>query len=142
MTDQRDQNLTQSIATAVQEVSERAQLLVHEEIELAKAEVTEKATTLAKGAVVGIVAGVFAIFGLVLLLEGLAWLAWFELFPDNQYFWGFFVVAAVLFVLGAAAAFFAARAFRKGSPPTPAMAIDEAKLIRQTVQSSEPERTA
>jgi uncharacterized membrane protein YqjE len=142
MTDQRDQNLTHSIATAVQEVSERAQLLVHEEIELAKAEVTEKATTLAKGAVVGIVAGVFAIFGLVLLLEGLAWLAWFELFPDNQYFWGFFVVAAVLFVLGAAAAFFAARAFRKGSPPTPAMAIDEAKLIRQTVQSSEPERTA
>ncbi len=36
----------QNIATAIAEVSERATLLVREEIELAKAEVTEKAMKL------------------------------------------------------------------------------------------------
>jgi uncharacterized membrane protein YqjE len=142
MSDQQtSDNNTQNIAKAIDEVSQRAVLLVQEEIELAKAEVTEKVTKLIKGAVVGIAAGIFAVFGLVFLLHGLAWLAWFELFPDNQFFWGFFVVAAVLFLLGALAGFIAARAFKSGSPPTPAMAIDEAKLIRETVKSSRPEQT-
>jgi uncharacterized membrane protein YqjE len=143
MSDQQtsDNNTTQNIAEAIQEVSERASLLVREEIELAKAEVTEKVTKLIKGAVVGIAAGIFAVFGLVFLLHGLAWLAWFELFPDNQFFWGFFVVAAVLFLLGALAGYIAARALKSGSPPMPAMAIDEAKRIRETVQSPHPEQT-
>jgi uncharacterized membrane protein YqjE len=141
MSDQQTDNTTQNIAQAIQEVSDRASLLVREEIELAKAEVTEKITKLVKGAVVGIAAGLFAVFGLVFLLHGLAWLAWFELFPDNQFFWGFFVVAAVLFLLGALAGFVAARALKSGSPPVPAMAIDEAKRIRETVQSSHPEQT-
>ena len=39
----------QNIATAIAEVSERATLLVREEIELAKAEVTEKVTKLLRG---------------------------------------------------------------------------------------------
>jgi hypothetical protein len=30
---------------------------------------------------------------------------------------------------------------KSGAPPTPAMAIDEAKLIKETVQSKHPERT-
>ena len=143
MSDQQtsDNNTTQNIAEAIQEVSERASLLVREEIELAKAEVTEKVTKLIKGAVVGIAAGIFAVFGLVFLLHGLAWLAWFELFPDNQFFWGFFVVAAVLFLVGALAGYIAARAMKSGAPPTPKLAIDEAKLIKETVQSKHPERT-
>jgi uncharacterized membrane protein YqjE len=143
MTEQQTtQNNNQNIAQAIQEVSERAQLLVREEIELAKTEVTEKVTKLVKGAIVGIAAGVFVLFGLVLLLEGFAWLAYWAIpFPTGTIFWGFFVVAAVLFLLGALAGFMAARAFKSGAPPTPAMAIDEAKRIRETVQSSQPERT-
>jgi uncharacterized membrane protein YqjE len=142
MTDQQtSDNNTQNIAKAIDEVSQRVVLLVQEEIELAKAEVTEKVTKLVKGAVVGIAAGIFAVFGLVFVLHGLAWLAWFEFFPANQYFWGFFVVAAVLFLLGALAGFIAARAFKAGSPPTPVLAIDEAKRIRETVKSSRPEQT-
>ncbi|MEA2396225.1 MAG: hypothetical protein QOJ82_4116 [Solirubrobacteraceae bacterium] len=141
-----DQQTTPSdvhnIAQAIQEVSERGQLLVREEIELAKAEVTAKVSRLLKGAVVGIAAGIFAVFGLVFLLHGLAWLAWFELFGStNQYFWGFLVVAGVLFLLGALAGFVAAKALKAGSPPTPAMAIDEAKRIRETVSSPHPEQT-
>jgi uncharacterized membrane protein YqjE len=141
MSDQQTDNSTQNIAQAIQEVSERASLLMREEIELAKVEVTAKITKLVKGAIVGIAAGIFAVFGLVYLLHGFAWLAWYELFPDNQFFWGFFVVAAVLFLVGALAGYIAARALKSGSPPVPTMAIDEAKLIRETVQSSDPEQT-
>jgi hypothetical protein len=143
MTDQQPQhNNSQNMAQAIQEVSERAQLLVREEIELAKAEVSQKVAKLLKGAVVGIAAGVFVIVGLFLLLEGLAWLAYWAIpFPDGTFFWGFFVVAGALFLIGALAGFMAARAFKRGAPPTPDMAIDEAKRIRETVQSSRPEQT-
>jgi uncharacterized membrane protein YqjE len=144
MTDQQtpQSNNTQNIAQAIQEISDRAQLLVREEIELAKAEVNAKVSKLIKGAVVGIAAGIFLIFGLFLLLDGFAWLAYWAIpFPEGQFFWGFFVVAAVLFLLGAIAGLIAARAFKRGAPPTPEMAIDEAKRIRETVQSSQPEQT-
>jgi uncharacterized membrane protein YqjE len=141
MSDQNSDTTTQNIAQAIQEISDRATLLVHEEIELAKAEVTEKVTKLVKGAAVGIAAGIFAVFGLLFLMHGLAWLAWFEFFPDEQFFWGFFVVAAVLFLLGALAGFIAARAFKSGAPPTPQLAIEEAKRIKETVQSPQPEQT-
>jgi uncharacterized membrane protein YqjE len=130
------------IGQAIQEVSERAQILVREEIELAKAEVTAKVTQLVKGAVVGIVAGIFVVVGLMFILHGFAWLAWYALFSDSPtYFWGFFIVAGVLFLLGALGGFLAARAFKRGSPPTPELAIDEAKRIRDTVKSEHPEQT-
>ena len=138
MTDQQtpQSNNTQNIAQAIQEISDRAQLLVREEIELAKAEVSTKVSKLIKGAVVGIVAGIFLIFGLFLLLDGFAWLAYWAIpFPEGQFFWGFFVVAAVLFLLGALAGLIAARAFKRGAPPTPEMAIEEGKRIRQTLES-------
>ena len=143
MTDQQQSTdtTTQNIAQAIQEVSDRVSLLVREEIELAKVEVTEKVTKLIKGAVIGIAAGIFVVFALIYLLHGFAWLTWYELFPDQQYFWGFFVVAAVLLLLGALAGYIAARAFKSAAPPTPQLAIDEAKLIKETVQSSHPERT-
>jgi uncharacterized membrane protein YqjE len=123
------------IATAVQEISERASVLVREEIELAKAEVAEKVNKLIRGAVVGTAAGIFAIFGLVILLEGIAWLLYSLFF--NDVYWGFFIVAGGLFVLAGLAAFLAVRWFKGGAPPTPEMAIDEAQRIRETI-SGEP----
>ncbi len=122
-------NTPQAIAAAVSEIAERSSLLIREEIELAKAEVTEKVTTLLKGAAVGLAAGVFAIFGLIYLLHGIAWLL--NGFIGTA-FWGFFVVAAVLFLAGAGAGFLAAKWLRVGAPK-PEMAIDEAQRIRQTL---------
>ena len=61
--------------------------------------------------------------------------------PNQSFFWGFFLVAAVLFLLGALAGFLASRAFKRGAPPTPDIAIDEAKRIRDTVKSEHPETT-
>jgi uncharacterized membrane protein YqjE len=128
----------QNIATAITEVSERLSVLVREEIELAKTEVTEKVTKLIKGAIVGMAAGIFVVAALLVGLHGFAWLAWWGLpVAKDQYFWGFFVVAGVLLVLGALAGWIAARAVRSGSPPTPAMAIDEARKIKETVSSHE-----
>jgi uncharacterized membrane protein YqjE len=131
----------QSIGAAVQEISERASLLIREEIELAKAEVSEKVTKLIRGAVVGIAAGIFVVSALLFILHGFAWLAWFELFDQGQFFWGFFLVAGVLLVLGGLAGWIAARAVKSGSPPKPEMAIEEAKLIRASVSRDEPAST-
>ncbi len=124
----------QNIAAAIAEVSERATLLVREEIELAKAEVSEKATKLVKGAIVGIAAGVFFLMALIFVLVGFAWLLYYYL-PggDFTYFWGFFAMAAILVVLGVIAGLIAARAVKKGSPPVPSMAIEEARKIREAV---------
>jgi hypothetical protein len=126
------------IAAAITEVSERASVLIREEIELAKTEITEKTTRLAKGAVVAIVAGVFFLTALFFVLIGCAWLLYYELPIGNQftYFWGFFAMALILVILGAIAGILAAKAVRKGAPPTPEMAIEEARKIRETVSSS------
>lgn len=136
-----DTSSDQKIAQAIQDVSVKAQLLIREEIELAKAEVEQKAKSLVKGAVIGIAGGIFVVVGLLFMLHGLAWLAWYEIFPDNQFFWGFFVLAAALFLLGGLSGFLAAKAFKRGAPPTPDLAIAEAQRIRETLESSKPETT-
>ena len=132
---------TSDLAKAIQEVSERASLLVREEIELAKAEMTEKVTKLLKGAVVGAAAGIFAVASLIYLLHSLSW-GIFAIFSDDPNFvWiGYLATGLILIVLGAIAGFLAARFMKSGSPPKPAMAIEEAQLIKETVQSSRPAR--
>jgi hypothetical protein len=130
-----------AIGHALTDVTQKVQLLVREEIELARAEVGAKASMLGRGAAIGAAAGVFVLGALVLILHGLAWLAWYLIFPDNQFFWGFFLVALVLLLVAAIAGFVAYRSVKAGSPPTPQMAIDEAKLIRETVSSKQPETT-
>ena len=128
----------QNIATTLTDVSERATLLIHEEIELAKAEIAEKTASLMRGAVVAATAGIFLVMALVLFLVGCAWLLYYYL-PGNAftYFWGFFAMAVILLLLGAAAGMTAARVMRKAAPPVPSMAIDEARKIRDTVSAGE-----
>ena len=132
-----------NVAAAIAEVSERATLLVREEIELAKAEVAEKATKLIKGAVVGVAAGIFFMTALVFALVGCAWLLYYFLpVGDFAYFWGFFAMAVILVLLGVLAGFVAARAVKKGSPPVPSMAFEEARKIRETVSAPGVDRPA
>jgi hypothetical protein len=123
-----------NIAAAITEISERATLLIRDEIELAKAEVAVKLRKLLTGAVVGIAAGGFVAVAALFVLIGLAWLFAYELFPAGQIFWGYFIVAALLLVLAALAGLLAFRALRGGSPPAPTMAIDEARKIREAVR--------
>ncbi len=130
----------------VAEVSEKASLLVRQEVELAKAEVTDKFTKLGRGAAIGAAAGVFAVFGITMLFHTLAWLL-DDLFNWDTSVWaGFLIVTLVLFILAGLAAFVAARLFKKGAPPTPDMAIEEARRMRadleaQTIERDQVERS-
>ncbi len=136
-----NQHSTSELAQAIQEVSETASLLVREEIELAKAEMTEKVTKLLKAAVVGLVAGIFAVAALTYLLHSLSWGLFAILSDDANYIWvGYLIVGGLLLLLGGLAGFFASRFMKGGTPPTPARAIEEAQLIRQTLQSPPPAR--
>src|SRR3954465_3168994 len=110
-----------SVGELVFEVSDRASVLIREEIELAKTEVTEKFNSLLRGSVAGLAAGVFVLLALALLMEGVAWIL-NDLVFDN--FWaGFFVEAALFLLIAAGAGLFAWRAFKRAAPPIPDMAI-------------------
>lgn len=122
------------IGELVLDVSERVSLLVREEIELAKTEITEKVTKLVKGSVVGIVAGVFALLGFAMLMHAFAWLL-NDLFFEDSVWLGFLIEAAIWFMIAGLAGFFAFRAVKAGAPPAPTMAIEEGKEIRETLQA-------
>jgi hypothetical protein len=127
------------LGQAVQDVSDKVRLLVSEEIALAKAEIGEKAKRLAAGVAVGVAAGIFIVAGLIYLLHALAWLIW-KLLDDggSSFYLGFLIVAGALFLLAGVAGFLAARFIRRGTPPKPAMAIEEAQLIRETLTNPQP----
>jgi uncharacterized membrane protein YqjE len=135
MTDQRPSDLGE----AIQEVTEKVQLLVREEIALAKAELTEKISKLIRGIVAGAIAGIFALFGLIYLLHALSWGIWEILGTGSGPWLGFLITTLILFLLGAIGGLLAFRAIKKAMPPTPVMAIEEAQLIRETVSGSQPQ---
>jgi hypothetical protein len=124
----------EGVGPAVQDISFRAQQLVREEIELAKAEVSAKVSSLLKGVVIGVAGGIFGVVGLLFFLHGLAFgfSDWLGVDP-----WvGYWITAAILFLLAAIAAFLASRLVKSASPPKPEMAIDEAQRIKQTVDEA------
>jgi uncharacterized membrane protein YqjE len=135
-----DDTGSKSLGEIVAEVSEKASQLVREEVELAKAEVTDKLSKLGRGAAIAGAAGVFLVFGITMFFHGLAW------FLDDVFNWedniwaGFAVVTLLLFLLAALAGLIAFRLFKKGSPPTPELAIEEAKRTRAELEAQKIER--
>ena len=128
-----------NLGEIVGEVSEKASLLVRQEIELAKAEVTGKLSKLTRGAAVGAAAGVFLIFGITMFFHSLAWFL-YDLFDFGEIWYGFAIVTGILFLLAILAAFLAFRLFKKGAPPTPDLAIEEAKKTRAQFEAQAIER--
>jgi protein-S-isoprenylcysteine O-methyltransferase Ste14 len=118
----------------VGDVTSKASLLVKEEIELAKVEVATKVKKLGMGAGLIAVAGVFMVFFLIFFLHMLAlgFADWFSLKP-----WvGYAMVCVLLLVFAGILALIAMRLFKKGSPPVPTMAIDEAKKTRAAIEEA------
>jgi uncharacterized small protein (DUF1192 family) len=121
------------IGTTVTEVSERMSTLVREEIELAKAEMTVKLMSIARGTVAVAAGAVFGVFAVIFALAAIAWGINDVVVAGVGNIWiGFAAVFGVLLILALAAFTFAWRKLRVG-PPVPNMAIDEAKKIRETV---------
>jgi Putative Actinobacterial Holin-X, holin superfamily III len=130
------EEIPDNIASAITEISERATLLIRDEIELARAEIAAKLRKLLTGAVVGVVAGIFVLVAGMFILEGLAWLFYYELFPAGEVFWGFFMMAGVLLLFAVLGGLLAFKAMRRATPPAPSMAIDEARKIREAVSAT------
>jgi protein-S-isoprenylcysteine O-methyltransferase Ste14 len=127
-------NADKQLGEIVAEVSAKASLLVKEEIELAKAEVAQKAKRLGIGAGLAAVAGAFLLFFLIFFLHMLAlgFADWFDLKP-----WvGYAIVCILLLVFAGLLGLIAMRLFKKASPPTPVMAIDEAKKTRAAIEEA------
>jgi len=128
-------NNPDSFAAALTEVSERMTVLVREEIELAKAEVTSKVSGLARGAAA---VGAGAVFGVFAVVFGLLTVAWAINDATGDLWLGFLIVFVVLLALAAGAFLFAWRKLKVGAP-APTMAIEEAKKIRETVVTAKPQ---
>jgi len=125
---------TAEVARAIQDVTERAQIVVREEIELAKAEISTKVSKLARGAAIGAAAGVFLLGALIYGLHALAWLIWGVFDFEGEEVWiGFAFVTAGLVLLALIAGLIAYRLVKKSAPPKPEYAIQEAQLIAETV---------
>jgi uncharacterized membrane protein YqjE len=122
-----------SVGELVVDVSEKTTTLVREEIALAKAEVSEKVNKLIKGGVVGIAAGVFLLLFLAMLMHAIAWLL-NDLFFEDTVWLGFLVEAAFWLLIAGLAGLVAYRSIQSGAPPTPDMAIEEAKLTKETFE--------
>jgi uncharacterized membrane protein YqjE len=124
-----------SIAAAITEVSESLTKLVQDEIELAKAEVTEKATSLLRGLALVAAGAVFGIFAVIFFLLTLAWVLDGIFVSGAGDLWlGFLIVFGVLLILTVGSLLFAWKKLKVGAP-TPNMAIDEARKIRATVSA-------
>jgi uncharacterized membrane protein YqjE len=137
-----DPDRPSDLGTAIQEVTEKVQLLVREEIALAQAEMMEKISKLIRGIVAGAIAAVFALFGLIYLLHAGAWGIWGLTSNGDGPWLGYLIITLVLFLLGAIGALLAFRFIKRATPPTPVLAIEEAQLIRETVAGSQRPGTA
>ena len=124
----------EQLVHTVTEVSDRIGELVREEIELAKAEVTRKAGSLARGGAAALAGAIFGVFAVTFLLLTIAWVFDALLIQGAGDIWiGFAIVTGGLIVLSILSFIFAQRFLKRGAPPTPTMAIEEAKQIRETV---------
>jgi hypothetical protein len=127
-------NAEKNLGEIVNEVTSKAQLLVREEIELAKAEVTAKVSKLAKGAGFFAGAGILAVFGLIWLFHFLAlgladWLG-------LKVWVGYLIVSVFLFAVVGILALLGLRSVKKGTPPKPELAIEEAKKTRAVLEEA------
>ena len=125
----------------VNRISVNASELVREEIELAKAEIELKMKRLVRGAAVGFAAGFFLLLAAIYGFHALAW-GLNDIFNEAYGWLGFLIVTGLLVLLAGLAGFIAYRSFQAGAPPTPDMAIEEAKRTRAALEHPEVQQAA
>ena len=124
------ENGRSGVGSAAKEVAEHASALARLELELAGLELKQKAGALGAGVGLGAGAAVVAVFGIGFLLAaaaaGLAtvvdvWLA-------------LLIVGVVLAALTGLLAALAVASFRRGTPPVPVAAIEEARRTTEAIR--------
>jgi membrane protein implicated in regulation of membrane protease activity len=125
------QEAEQGVGTAAKQVAEHASTLARLELELALLEVKRKVAALGVGIGMSIAAGIFGLFALGFgLAAGAAALAlvlplWASLL----------IVFGVLVLISAILLFVGLGAIKKGAPPVPEQAIQEAKLTTEAIRN-------
>ncbi|HEV8249717.1 MAG TPA: phage holin family protein [Gaiellaceae bacterium] len=119
------------IGAAAGRVADHARRLVQLEIELAKIEIKRKAATMGLGIGLGVGAAVFAVLGVSLLVATIA-AALSLVLPV----WAAVLVVGVaaLLVAGGLGAG-AVAALKRGAPPVPEQAIEEARITSEALKS-------
>ena len=113
------------------EVAVHAKSIARLEAKLAVAELKEKARALGVGIGLGVGAGILGLFSLVLLVGTLiAALATFM-----PIWLSFLIVTGACVGLTAALGFLALQALRRGTPPVPREAIEDAKLTAEALRN-------
>ncbi len=125
-----EQQTNGGIGGAARSIGERASAIVRLEIELAALELKKKATALAVGIGLGVGAVVLLLLGLGFVFATIAaalatflavWLA-------------LLIVTLALFALAGLLGVLARRQIRKGTPPVPEQAIQEAKRTAEAMK--------
>jgi uncharacterized membrane protein YqjE len=122
----------QGVGAAAKQVAEHASALARLELELAGLELKQKAGALCAGVGLGIGAAVVALYAVGFLLATAAVAlaivldAWLALL----------IVTLVLFAVTAVLGLIAVRAIKRGTPPVPELAIQEAKLTSEALKAN------
>ncbi|HEY6113859.1 MAG TPA: phage holin family protein [Gaiellaceae bacterium] len=112
-------------------VKQRAQSLVHLNLELAKLESKKKATALGVAAGLALLAVVLVVYAI-----GFAFASAAAGISEALPLWlSLLIVAGVILLLAALAGFLAVRFAQKASPPKPAQAIEEAERTVEALRS-------
>jgi uncharacterized membrane protein YqjE len=119
------------VGTAAKQVADHAKALVGLEVELAKVELSRKAGELGIGIGLVVGAALFALFGLGFVFATIA-AALATVMPT----WlALLVVTLLLFVLAAVLGLIGRSRIKRGAPPVPEQAIEEAKRTTEAIKS-------
>jgi hypothetical protein len=130
----QQETASKDLGEIVGNVSKQTSLLVSEEIALAKAEVSEKVAKLGKGIVGFALAGFFALMMLIFVFHTLSYgfADWFGV----KTWVGYGMTTILLLILTGLSALIGLRFVKKGSPPTPQMAIEEARKTQAAIKEA------
>jgi positive regulator of sigma E activity len=120
-----------SLGSAAKEVAEHASALVRLELELAKLEIGKKVGSLGAGIGLGIGAAVVAFYMVGFLFATIA--AGLATFLSTWL--ALLIVTLFLLLVAGVLGLFAVNRIKRGAPPLPEQAIEEAKLTSEALKS-------
>jgi uncharacterized membrane protein YqjE len=127
----RETETNAGVGPAAKQVAEHASSLARLELELAVLELKRKVGALGTGIGIGAGALLFVVFALGFTFATIA-----AALATTMPTWAaLLITTGILFALGAVLAAVAATLIRKGSPPVPEQAIEEARLTTEALKT-------